>query len=338
MKRIVFVLLCMMMAVQMQAQQKPRYTQYILNQYIINPALTGIENYTDVKLSHRHQWTGIDGSPVTSYFTIHTPLGKEDYRTTATSFDMPGENPRGKQYWEDYVAAKPHHGIGLQVIDDRAGPLHNSSVYATYAYHIGLSARTSISAGFGAGFTRINLDRGKLNFAVPVDPAVSSSSINNNIRPDLNAGIYIYSSDYFIGLSAQQIIPGKIEFADNIVRNTDGKMTPHLFATAGYRFLVGEYFNLIPSVMVKYMNPMPVQIEANAKLQYLDLAWVGASYRHDDGFSGMIGLNITGLFNIGYSYDHTTSGLNGFSKGSHEIVLGFLLGNKYGDTCPRNVW
>lgn len=25
-------------------------------------------------------------------------------------------------------------------------------------------------------------------------------------------------------------------------------------------------------------------------------------------------------------------------KGSHEIVLGFLLGNKYDDFCPRNVW
>lgn len=338
MKRIFFITLCVIIGVTMQAQQKPHYTQYILNQYIVNPALTGIENYTDIKVSHRHQWMGIEGGPVTTYFTIHSPLGKKDYRTTATSFNMPGENPRGKQYWEDYKASEPHHGIGFQVIDDRAGPLHNSSAYATYAYHIGLSPRTSLSAGFGAGITRLNLDAGKLNFAVPVDPAVSSSSINNSIRPDLNAGIYLYSADYFIGLSAQQIIPAKIEFADNIVRNTDGEMTPHLFATAGYRFLLNEEFNFIPSIMVKYIKPLPVQAEINAKLQYLDLAWVGASYRHHDGFAGMAGLNITGLFNVGYAYDYTTSGLNSYSKGTHEIIVGFLLGNKYGDTCPRNVW
>ena len=36
--------------IQTQAQQKPHYTQYILNQYILNPALTGIENYTDIKV------------------------------------------------------------------------------------------------------------------------------------------------------------------------------------------------------------------------------------------------------------------------------------------------
>ena len=38
----------------MTAQQKPVYTQYILNNYIVNPAVTGIENYTDVKISYRN--------------------------------------------------------------------------------------------------------------------------------------------------------------------------------------------------------------------------------------------------------------------------------------------
>jgi hypothetical protein len=31
------------------AQQRPHYTQYILNNFIVNPALAGIENYTDIK-------------------------------------------------------------------------------------------------------------------------------------------------------------------------------------------------------------------------------------------------------------------------------------------------
>src|SRR5881227_3922899 len=102
MKMIVLLVNVLMMCLYISAQQKPHYTQYVLNQYILNPAITGIENYTDVKFSHRHQWVGIEDAPVTSYFTIHTALGKKDYRTTATSFSMDGENPRGKNYWEDY--------------------------------------------------------------------------------------------------------------------------------------------------------------------------------------------------------------------------------------------
>src|ERR1700760_1168667 len=113
MKQLLLILCAGVLFSDAVAQQQPQYTQYIINNYILNPALTGIENYTDIKLSHRHQWVGLQDAPVTTYFTIHTPLGKKDYRTTATSASVPGENPRGERYWEDYTAAEPHHGIGL---------------------------------------------------------------------------------------------------------------------------------------------------------------------------------------------------------------------------------
>jgi type IX secretion system PorP/SprF family membrane protein len=190
---------------------------------------------------------------------------KKDYRTTATSFEVPGENPRGKQYWQDYTSAEPHHGVGLQVINDVTGPLSNFSAYGTYAYHIGLTPRTSLSGGFGAGISRISLDAEKLDFgSTVVDPAVyAQNGVLNKTRFDMMAGLYLYSPDYFIGLSAQQIVPSKIDFSNNAIRPKEGKSVPHIFATAGYRFLVGYDFNLIPSIMVKYINPMPTQIEAN---------------------------------------------------------------------------
>lgn len=322
------------------AQQKPHYTQYILNQYILNPALSGIENYADIKLSHRHQWAGLEDAPVTTYLTVHAPLGKKDYRTTATSFQVPGENPRGRGYWENYTAATPHHGVGLQVVNDRTGPLNHFAAYATYAYHLGLTPTTSLSAGFGAGITRVGLDASRLHFGAgsSVDPAVYGSGDLGRIRPDLSAGLYLYSASFFAGLSAQQVIPQRIDFSNNQVRQQEGRLIPHLFATAGYRLSVGEDWNLVPSVLVKYVQPAPLQFDVNAKLQYRDLLWVGTSYRKDDGFAGMLGLNVSNTFNVGYSYDYTTSNLNNYSRGTHELIIGFLLGNKYGDTCPRNVW
>lgn len=321
------------------AQQKAHYTQYILNQYILNPALSGIENYTDIKLSHRHQWVGVQDAPITTYLTVNAPLGKKDYRTTATSYRVPGENPRGKSYWEEYTSAEPHHGIGMQVINDRTGPLSRFAAYATYAYHIGITPRTSLAAGFGAGFTNLSLNTSKLDFIyVPVDPAVYSSGIINTIKPDFNAGLYLYSADFFVGASALQIIPQKVLFGSDSVQKTNAKSVPHLFVTSGYRLLLGDDFNLIPSVMVKYVKPLPVQADINLKLQYQDLAWVGTSYRVGEGFAGMLGINVSNTFNIGYSYDYTTSRLNTVSKGTHELLIGFILGNKYSDWCPKNVW
>ena len=323
------------------AQQKPQYTQYILNTYILHPALTGIENYTDVKLSYRRQWTGLDGAPVTAYFSIQGPIGKKDYKTSATSFQVPGENPRGTNYWENYTPSKPHHGIGCTMVNDHTGLYNRFSIDASYAYHMGISSRTNLAAGIAAGFTNISYDLSRVNFAVPGDPVLGNSSANTlySIRPDLSAGLWLYSADYFVGVSAQQILPQQYTFADkNTLENA--KLVPHFFATAGYRFLLNEDINVLPSVMFKYVQGSPTvpQYEFNIKFQYLDLLWAGTSYRFHDGFAAMVGLNVGNFFNVGYSYDYTTSELNTASSGTHEIILGFLIGNRYDDSCPRNVW
>ena len=77
-------------------QQKPQYTQYIINNYIVNPAFTGIENYIDIKMGHRQQWVGLKGAPVTTYITLHKPIWKDDYKTNAgTIFAIDGEPIRG---------------------------------------------------------------------------------------------------------------------------------------------------------------------------------------------------------------------------------------------------
>ena len=319
------------------AQQRPHYTQYVLNQYILNPGITGIENYTDVKLSMRDQWVGLSGSPETFYLTIHSPLGKKDYRTSSTSYQVPGENPRGKAYWESYTAAEPHHGVGLTVVNDKTGLYSRFSASATYAYHLGLSPRTNLSAGFAAGISRVGYDRSKAKMIDPTDPlVVQNSSEINRIRPDLAFGLWLYSADYFVGLSAQQIIPQKVKFVDD--GNNDGStLVPHMFATAGYRFLVNDDVNAIPSVMVKYVSGTPTnpQFDFNVKFQYRDLLWLGGSYRFKDGYAAIAGLNIGNTFNVGYSYDFTTTQLNTVSRGTHELMIGFIIGNRYSQACPR---
>jgi type IX secretion system PorP/SprF family membrane protein len=339
MKRLFLIFAALLFGKAILAQQQPHYTQYVINNYILNPALAGIENYTDIKISHRHQWVGLQDAPVTSYFTFHTPIGKKDDRTTATSFETPDENPRGRNFLQDFQAAKPHHGIGVKIINDRSGPINRFAGYISYAYHIGLTAKTSLAAGFEAGIVNTSLDRSKLDFGLvnPLDPAVFNSGNINQLRPDFGAGLWLYGSDYFVGASVQQVIPQSLYFSGNKL-NTQSKTIPHVFVSAGYRFLLDDDISMLPSCMVKFVYPAPVQIDINCKWQYRDLLWVGAGYRLKDGINAMLGLNVSNTFNVSYAYDYTTSALNTVSKGTHEIVLGFILGNKYGDWCPRNVW
>lgn len=339
MKQVLVVLISFGFCLQGFSQQRPHYTQYILNQYVLNPAVSGIENYGDLKISGREQWAGLQGAPKTSYLTFHMPIGKKDYKTSATSYEVPGQNPRGTSYWENYTASEPHHGVGVSIINDATGAYTRLNANLSYAYHIGLSAKTNLSAGFAAGISRIGRNGAKDNFGVinPVDPAQGTAGDIYKIRPDLNVGLWLYSADYFAGVSAQQVIPQKINFSTS----TEGiSIVPHIFATAGYRFLMTEDINAIPSVMAKYVSgsPSTPQLEFNLKMQYQDFLWAGGSYRLQNGYAAMLGANVGNTFNVGYAYDFTTTALNTASRGTHEIVIGFLLGNRYDDSCPRNIW
>lgn len=344
MKKFIIIALCgCVFSFSGLSQAKPFYTQYILNNYILNPGITGIENYTDVKLSYRNQWAGINGAPVTTYFTIHGPLGKKDLRTNATSFQVPGDNPAGPKAWDEYAVSPAHHGIGLNIINDKAGYISRWSIAGSYAYHKPLTARTSLAAGLNVGITSVNLDRSKIEWGNldPNDPAVGyNSGAISKIKPEIGAGIWLYSARYFLGVSVLNIIPGKAKFVtDNKFGET---FTPNYFATAGYRFAMTEDISVLPSVMVQYWQPQLTSVHANIKLQYQDFLWIGGSYRFADlvgGYSGMLGVNISNTFNISYAYEYaTTSRLQTYTKGTHEVVIGFLLGNKYGDSCPRNIW
>lgn len=328
------------------SQAKPYYTSYILNNYILNPALSGIENYTDIKASYRHQWVGINGAPVTAYFSAQGPIDKKDLRTNVNSYEIPGENPRGKKYWDEYAVSPPHHGIGFSAINDKAGYINRWTISGSYAYHKPLSAKTALSAGISAGITSVNLDRSKVDFGSgpqndPNDLAIGFASGDlKKLMPELGVGLWLYSKNYFVGVSVLDIVPNRVKFVNTATYGT--YFEPNFFATAGYRFFMTDDISVLPSVMVQYWEPQLTGVHANVKLQYRDQLWIGGSYRFSDlisGYSGMVGLNISNTFNISYAYENaTTSRLKTYTQGTHEIVLGFILGNKYGDTCPRNIW
>ena len=335
------------MYAQLKAQQLPYFTQYVLNNFLLNPAVAGIDNYTDIKASHRIQWLGLQDAPVTTYLTVSAPTVRKLYdvdRETPTSVYPRGRNPM--LGGDAYQPPDAHSGIGFTVMNDATGPLNHFSANVAYAYHLKLTDETNLSLGLSAGITQLSLDASKLNFGGgdnSYDPAIGNvkDGILNRINPDLNAGLWLYSKNYFVGLSALQILPDKLYFSSYSNQNqlvTPGKLLPHLFAQAGYKMNLDEDITFLPSVMVRYINPLPTSFDINAKFEYQNMIWAGASYRYQNGFAAMLGFNINYCVNVGYSYDYNTSALNAVSSGSHEILVGFLIGNRYNDYYPHHAW
>jgi type IX secretion system PorP/SprF family membrane protein len=309
------------------AQQKPQYTQYVLNNLLINPAVTGIENYFDLKTGYRSQWTGLQGAPVTSYITGSVPFGSDFVGGDAGALSAGnGANPYSRLFTQTYEAAPPHHGLGFMVISDQAGPISTTNADVTYAYHLGISSTFNLSVGVEGGFNHTSLNTSMLTLENPLDPAIANGN-NSQWKPDLGLGIWGYSSNYYFGISALQLLSQNLYFSTTN-SFTQAKTVPQFFITGGFKVFLSDDVSLLPSTLVKFISPLPVTYDVNLKLTFGDRFWVGGAYRNGDAVAGMFGLNISSLINISYSYDYTTSELRTVSSGTHEIVIGLMLNNR----------
>jgi type IX secretion system PorP/SprF family membrane protein len=335
-KTLGLLLIALFFALVLKAQQKPQYTQYVLNNYLLNPALSGIENYTDVKLGYRQQWTGLSDAPKTIFATAHWALGNEYLWSNALSLSEDGVDPRSQNYEQNYTASPAHHGIGISAVLDKAGQLSTANLNLSYAYHLELSSALNLSTGIAAGFSRIGIDANALILENQADPALKNV-VKNQLKPDLSAGLWLYGASFFAGISAQQLLPQKLAFTNDNSYNT-GKQVPHLFLTGGYKLFLADDINVTPSIMAKWINNAPISVDVNMKLGFKDKLWLGGGYRKNDAFNLMAGFNFSHLLNLTYSYDFTTSQISNVSSGSHEVVLGLLLNNVYKVMCPQKMW
>jgi type IX secretion system PorP/SprF family membrane protein len=320
-----------------KAQQRPQYTQYVFNNYLLNPAVSGIENYTDVKLGYRSQWTGLEGAPVTSYFSINAPIGTDFVQGDASASPTSGgQYPQSRLYTQDYLASEPHHGIGFTVVSDKAGPITQTNLNATYAYHLGITSKLNLAVGVAAGVNHINLNTALITLENPNDPTINNLNASQ-WKPDMGVGIWAYSSNYYIGASAQQILPQNLYITTGNTAN-QSKTVPHFFLTGGYKVFLSDDITLLPSALLKFIQPVPTTFDINLKMSFRDRFWFGGSYRKDDSYAVLAGFNLSSFVNVGYSYDITTSALRTVSNGTHEIVIGILLNNRYNLTSPQHGW
>ncbi|MFD1816149.1 type IX secretion system membrane protein, PorP/SprF family [Pseudarcicella hirudinis] len=327
------------------AQQKPQYSQYMMNNYILNPAISGIEDYTDLKTSYRNQWTDFPGAPVTYYLSGHWAMGKPD-RTSSGPRPYISKTIRRTSDPSPVFKGSPrvpgHHGVGFQFISDKIGQSTMNSLGLTYAYHIPLTAAVKLSLGALVGISQYTFSFDNLTVKDNPDPAIYNGKLRA-IQPQLNLGAWLYSRNFFLGLSGNNMIFENFNYSvsDSNTPNPYvwlGSTYTQYYVTTGFRQELGEFWSVVPSVLLKRVRQAPLSYDVNIKAMYNNRFWFGASYRRNDAVVGLVGVNINSNLNLSYSYDYTLSGLNDRSKGSHEIVIGLMLHNKQKLLCPQNLW
>jgi type IX secretion system PorP/SprF family membrane protein len=323
-------------------QQVPHYSQYMLNPVLLNPAVSGTDNYLDIRAGYRNQWVGLEGAPSSYYLSGHMPLSRRDYITPPTSFRAtPSSNARVRNKWRpegrnNAQKPRPHHGIGALVQTDKAAGLKRTEVQLLYAYHQPISPGIKLAAGLAAGVTQYGLNHDQLTFGAAGDPVINADEYNQML-PNIGVGVLLYGSQFLVGASVGQVLPTPFSF-----RDTRGaipaKQQRHVYVHGGYRFMLSRDLSVMPNVVLKYAGPSPVAVDLNAKFMWRDQFWAGGSYRHKDAAVVMGGFQYKQMFHLGYAYDLTTSGLNQVSYGSHELVLGLMLRNRRTVYSPSQYW
>lgn len=317
------------------AQQRPQYTQYVLNNYLTNPAVGGIESYADLRTGYRAQWVGLEGAPRSFYASVHGSIGNSGgggspKETKASRY--------GFSRRSSYKRAVPHHGFGALAQIDEAGLLKTSTFNISYAYHQPLNKYLTLASGIATGVTQFTVKTQEAVIFDPSDPYLNST-FENATKADLTIGFWLYSPDFFVGVSGAQLLRNGNDFEKaGAVKDPHMRQQPHFFATAGLRFQPSKYIAVVPSVMVKATESATPAVDVNARVLYAQRIWGGASYRHQEAVALMAGVNVSHLLDVSYSYDMSTTALNEVSAGSHEVVLGIKLNNRRKVICPTWIW
>jgi hypothetical protein len=80
----------------------------------------------------------------------------------------------------------------------------------------------------------------------------------------------------------------------------------------------------------------PLEVDINTNLIFVDMLWVGGSYRiAEKAAVAILDLQVTPQLKIGYSYDYQLGHLNNYTTGTHEVSLRYEFEFAVSATSPR---
>ena len=293
-KNFIIILVCF--SALTKAQQLPIYSQYITNDFVLNPAIAGSKPYFPLQINSRTQWSGLGKiAPKTNTLSYHMPLAYESI------------------------------GIGAIVMQDETGPYSQIGLTLSFAYHMQLDEDdvTRLSLGLSGLITQHNLKQDDLIFHNP-DPEFQGSY--SKMVPDASFGAYLYSKNFSLSVSAHQLFESTFKKSVQDIFG-DNSQVRHYFAHASYRIDIHSDLAIEPSLLVKTTEVSPTQLDINARAIIDNNYWAGLSLRSSQSLVILAGLHMRSMF-LSYSYDYGISSLSSIASGSHEISLGFNINDK----------
>lgn len=300
MKPILCLALLLHLALSIQAQQDPTYSQYLFNKLVLNPAYAGSTGEMSVRLMSRFQWVGFDNAPRTHTFAAHMPT--PDHR----------------------------HGVGLNLVADALGHTRSLLFTATYAYRIPVG-EGHLGLGLDLGIKSLNVNYTDLALQDP-DPIFGQNLVKVT-HVVAGTGIYYQNDLLYAGVSMPDILPHKLGalYAGSI---GEGKTPMNVYLMGGAAIPVGEAVKVRPSVLVRVTPGLPLGLDLGLAAMLKDRILAGAIWRPSNALVLHVQGYLAPRLQIGYAYDLSLRDIGNYTSGSHEIMLGIDIDVHQADHDP----
>lgn len=275
------------------AQQRPIQSLYMFDPLLINPAYAGSQVQLSATGIYRNQWVNLEGAPKTLTTSIHSGFKKSRV------------------------------GVGVLISKDVIGIHDDTGLYGIYSYKLPISIRRKsvLSFGLQGGFNTITSDYNKLTLKSTTDPNLAGT--DRKFVPNVGVGLFYRENNFYGGISVPYLLDNKIVALNDV--NSLAKQRRYYYVFAGFSAKLSNNVKLIPSTLIRIQEQAPISIDLNTTFVLYDVVGLGVSYRMGDAVVGLFELQINQNFHVGYAYDFTTSQLNQFSNGSHELMINYRV-------------
>jgi type IX secretion system PorP/SprF family membrane protein len=310
--KIYFWITLVLISFSVSAQQRPQFSQYMLNKYYENPAYGGMDRSLSVVTAYRDQNSNLIGNPKTFYLGADMPL----------------------YLWNG--------AIGFSLFNQKSGLLSNTNLKFSYNNVMG-TPFGFLSFGFRGGLDFMNIDGSGIVTPEGLyegvfdhnDPFLQTSQFGG-VGLTWELGSYFYGNVIQAGINIGELPSHNYSFGNGRFRKS---FVTNLFLQ--YKYELNEEIEILPSASVK-ADAAVVQIDLSVLARFNESLFGGLSFRgysraSVDAISFIVGTNLGEKYKISYSYDFGLSALRLASQGSHEILLSYNLQKLIGIGLPPKI-
>lgn len=316
MKKILLILTFAILCGLAYAQQLPIYSQYLINNFMLNPAIAGADGYASVNITTRQQWTGLEGAPKMNSVSFQSRFIKQGYRIN--------QRKSGKNVLRPQTDGKV--GMGGYVYNYQSGLVQRTGFQFSYVYNLWIHRRTQLSLGLGLTGYHFRIKEEEVRMEIMEDPVLAGDLRRGIFVPDAAFGAYFLNERYTFGFSIDQLLGGTAKFGSTAFSNYT--MDRHMYAMGSYSFFFGRENEVQPNFIIRMSEQLKPQMDLGVNYifdNYKNSFWVGFRYRTIDAIIIGVGVRADHL-HVGYAFDFSFSQLQKLTYGTHEISLAFKFG------------